>query len=152
MYFPLDATNSSSYSYLSKLSSDFSSRENLISSALVYFPDLVSNIKSSFGNQEEFDKIIDDLKNVDVLLLDDLGSENMTPWVRDELFGPLINYRLMEKKPVFITSNVNPGDELKLHLSGDRTKQNLLKANRIIARLLDLVNVIIMDDSKRYSR
>ena len=58
----------------------------------------------------------------------------------------------MEKKPVFITSNVNPGDELKLHLSGDRTKQNLLKADRIIARLLDLVNVIIMDDSKRYSR
>ena len=76
----------------------------------------------------------------------------MTPWVRDEIFGPLINYRLMEKKPVFITSNVNPGDELKFHLSGDRTKQNLLKADRIIARLLDLVNVIIMDDSKRYSR
>ena len=123
-----------------------------ISSALVYFPDLVSNIKSSLGNQEEFEKIIEDLKNVDVLLLDDLGSENMTPWVRDEIFGPLINYRLMEKKPVFITSNVNPGDELKIHLSGDRTKQNLLKADRIIARLLDLVNVIIMDDSKRYSR
>ncbi len=123
-----------------------------ISSILVYFPDLVSNIKSTFGNQEEFEKIIDNLKEVDVLLLDDLGSENMTPWVRDEILGPLINYRLMEKKPVFITSNINPGDELKYHLAGDKTKGNLLKADRIIARLLDLVNVIVMDNSKRYVR
>ncbi len=126
-------------------------KEN-ISSALVYFPDLVSNLKSSLSNQEEFEKIIDDLKNVDVLLLDDLGSENMTAWVRDEIFGPLINYRLMEKKPVFITSNLNPSDELKAHLAGDKNKPNLVKADRIIARLNDSIKTILMDDSKRYSR
>ena len=76
----------------------------------------------------------------------------MTSWVRDEIFGPLINFRLMEKKPVFITSNLNPCEDLKTHLAGDKSKDNLLKANRILARLLDLVNVIIMSDSKRYSR
>ncbi len=126
-------------------------KEN-ISSALVYFPDLVSNLKSSLGNQAEFENIIDNLKNVDVLLLDDLGSENMTSWVRDEIFGPLINYRLMEKKPVFISSNLNPKDDLKSHLAGDKTKASILKADRIIARLNDSIKTIAMDDSKRYSR
>ena len=126
-------------------------KEN-ISSALVYFPDLVSNLKSSIGNQEEFEKILEDLKSVDVLLLDDLGAENMTSWVRDEIFGPIINFRLMEKKPVFITSNLNPKDDLKNHLAGDKTKDSLLKADRIIARLNDSVKSIKMDESKRYSR
>lgn len=126
-------------------------KEN-ISSALVYFPDLVANLKSSLNNQLEFEKIIEDLKNVDVLLLDDLGSENMTSWVRDEIFGPLINYRLMEKKPVFITSNLNPREDLKNHLAGDKTKANILKAERIIARLNDSIKTIAMDDSKRYER
>jgi len=123
-----------------------------ISSALVYFPDLVANIKSSLSNQEEFEKIIEDLKNVDVLLLDDLGAENMTTWVRDEIFGPIINFRLMEKKPVFITSNLNPREDLKNHLAGDKAKDSILKADRIIARLNDSVKSIKMDDSKRYSR
>ena len=42
-------------------------KEN-ISSALVYFPDLVANLKSTIGNQEEFENILNNLKNVDVLL------------------------------------------------------------------------------------
>ena len=112
----------------------------------------LTNLKSSLNNQTEFEKIIDDLKNVDVLLLDDLGSENMSAWVRDEIFGPLINYRLMEKKPVFITSNLNPKEDLKNHLAGDKTKANLLKADRIIARLNDSIKTIAMDESKRYDR
>lgn len=125
-----------------------------ISSALVYFPDLVANLKTSLNNQEEFEKIIEDLKSVDILLLDDLGSENMTPWVRDEIFGPLINFRLMEKKPIFITSNLESptkGDELRNHLAGDKTKANLLKADRILARLKDSVKFIEME-GERYSR
>ena len=76
----------------------------------------------------------------------------MTSWVRDEIFGPIINFRLMEKKPVFITSNLNPKDDLKNHLAGDKTKDSLLKADRIIARLNDSVKSIKMDESKRYSR
>ncbi len=126
-------------------------KEN-ISSALVYFPDLVANLKSSLNNQTEFEKIINDLKNVEVLLLDDLGSENMTPWVRDEIFGPLINYRLLEKKPIFITSNIDfYNGDLKFYLAGDKTKLNLLKSDRINARLKDAVKQIDMI-GKSYER
>ena len=91
------------------------------------------------------------LKDVDVLMLDDLGSENMTSWLRDEILGPVINYRLMENKPVFISSNIKPGD-LEEHLAIDKAKENVLKARRIISRLNDMVDCIDMSDSEKYRR
>ena len=125
--------------------------EKNLSSMLIYFPDFVSNLKANIGDSLQFIKIIESIRTTDFLLLDDLGAENLTPWVRDEILGPIINYRLMENKPIFITSNVSP-NELKTYLSIDKSKQGMLKAERIMARLTDLVNTINMDDSERYSR
>lgn len=125
--------------------------DNDLSSMLIYFPDFVSNLKANIGDSIAFNKILDSIRNTDFLLLDDLGAENLTPWVRDEILGPIINYRLMENKPIFITSNISP-TELKSYLSIDKSKQGILKADRIMARLTDLVHTINMDDSKRYNR
>ena len=68
---------------------------NNIKSLIIYFPDLVVELKSAIGTPR-FEELLNHLKSVDVLLLDDLGSENMTPWLRDEILGPVLNYRLME--------------------------------------------------------
>ena len=51
-----------------------------------------STFKLTFENQT-FD--LNYLKSVDVLLLDDFGSENMTNWLRDDVLGPVLNYRLI---------------------------------------------------------
>lgn len=126
--------------------------ENNLSSMLIYFPDFVSNLKANIGDSIAFNKILDSIRNTDFLLLDDLGAENLTPWVRDEILGPIINYRLMENKPMFITSNIKSSADLKGYLAIDRTKEGALKAERIMARLQDLVKFIDMSDSKRYSR
>ena len=40
-------------------------------------------------------------------MLDDLGSENMSAWLRDEVLGPVLNYRVLECKPLFISSNIS---------------------------------------------
>ena len=96
----------------------------------------------SFGLR--FDELLNHLKSVDVLLLDDLGSENMTPWLRDEILGPVLNYRLMEEKPVFVSSNMSIND-LKIHLNVE--KGNDLKAQRIISRLTGLVKQIELDNN-----
>ncbi len=87
-----------------------------------------------------------------MLLLDDLGSENMTPWLRDEILGPVLNFRLMEEKPIFISSNINPSsDDFLNYLSITKAPSETLKAMRIKSRLEGLV-VPIELDNKSYKR
>ncbi len=122
-----------------------------IESLIIYFPDLVVELKNSIGSSR-LEELINYLKSVDVLLLDDLGSENMTPWLRDEILGSVLNFRLMEEKPIFITSNIDPTtDDLLNHLSITRVPSETLKAMRIKSRLEGLV-VPIELDNKSYKR
>lgn len=117
-----------------------------IETLVIYFPDLVVELKSSIGSSR-FEELMNYLKSVDVLLLDDLGSENMTSWLRDEVLGPVLNYRLMEEKPVFISSNIDPTtSDLISHLSGSKAPQEVLKATRIQSRLEGLVMPIELDN------
>ncbi len=84
-------------------------------------------------------------------MLADFGSENMTPWVRDEVLGPIINYRVLENKPVFISTNLKPA-EIKTHLAIDKSSEGSLKADRIVSRLNSLMSVVDMNDSNKYNR
>lgn len=121
-----------------------------VPSLLIYFPDLVLDLKGAIGTNR-FEELINMLKDIEVLMLDDLGSENMTPWLRDEILGPIINYRMMAKKPIYVSSNLAPSD-LEDHLAIDGTPQSKLKAGRIISRLRSLLKILDMDDSKIYNR
>lgn len=120
---------------------------NKIKCLIIYFPDLVVELKSAIGTPR-FDVLINYLKSVDVLFLDDLGSENMTPWLRDDILGPILNYRLMEEMPLFVSSNVDPKTEdLLNHFSITKSPSDRLKAKRIISRLEGLVKPIELDNN-----
>lgn len=121
--------------------------KNNISSLLIYFPDLVVDLKSAIGTNR-FDELINMLKSIDVLMLDDVGSENMTPWLRDEILGPIINYRALEHKPVFFSSNLK-GKDYKDFLAFDG---NQTKAERIFSRIQAVCATISMDDGQKYTR
>lgn len=126
-----------------------------ISSLVIYFPDLVVELKNAIGTPR-FEELMNYLKSVEVLLLDDLGSENMTPWLRDEVLGPVLNYRLMEEKPIFISSNMDPNTEI---IDSNTEKNDLLnhfslesdssdlKSKRIKSRLMGLVNAIELENA-----
>ena len=49
-------------------------------------------------------------------MIDDIGAEEVTPWVRDEVIGPLLHYRMVQELPTFFSSNLN-FEELEHHLS-----------------------------------
>ncbi len=120
---------------------------NGIESLIIYFPDLVVELKNAIGSSR-LEELINYLKSVDVLLLDDLGSENMTPWLRDEVLGPVLNYRLMEEKPIFISSNLDPtSEELTDHLATSKASSETLKALRIKSRLEGLVKPVELDNA-----
>ena len=104
---------------------------------LAYFPDLVRALKNSLNDSKNLEDMINNLKTVDVLMLDDLGSENLTPWLRDEILGPILNYRYMSGKIVCISSNL---DQRKLieHLCHTNQEDDNVKGVRIANRLLKL--------------
>ena len=100
--------------------------------ALVYYPEFLRSLKASFG--KDFDEQFEYAKNADILLLDDIGAENITAWSRDEILGPILQYRMEEKLPTFFTSNLSI-QELEIHLSSVGGKIDKLKAKRLIERI-----------------
>lgn len=117
-----------------------------IDSLLIYFPDLIRELKDSL-NDDRFSSLINELKDVDVLMLDDVGSENMTTFVRDEILGPVLNYRMAEEKPLFISSNLTP-EQLLSHLSLNATALDKTKAMRIMSRISQISELVNMGRRK----
>jgi primosomal protein DnaI len=103
-----------------------------IKSAIIYFPDFLRNLKGSFG--QDYDSRVEYIKRVKLLLIDDIGAENVTTWSRDEVLGSILQYRMQEKLPTFFTSNLSI-EELERHLSITKDSTDELKAKRIIERI-----------------
>lgn len=120
--------------FLASIANSLSNRG--INVLIIYFPDLVREIKNTIGTKE-FEELINRLKMVSVLMLDDLGSEMMSSWLRDEILGPIINYRLSENLPIFISSNLSI-EGLAKHLSSTRDGDDEIKSYRIIRRITDM--------------
>ena len=103
---------------------------------MVYFPELIAEIKAGF-NQEgssAYSKI-EQLKSIDVLMIDDIGSESMTSWMRDEVLGRILNYRMHQNLPTFFSSNFNY-EHLKHHYSyTQKGEAEEIKGARIIERI-----------------
>ncbi|MFH5881037.1 primosomal protein DnaI [Liberiplasma polymorphum] len=109
---------------------------------IAYYPDLVREIKSSIqkGNLEE---IIHNLKTTDVLMLDDIGGESPSQWVRDEVLGPILQHRLLDKKLTFFSSNVGM-KELPKYMVENTQDAEKLKSYRIFARINSLSDEVKM--------
>lgn len=100
--------------------------------ALIYYPEFLRILKASF--KTDFDEQFDFARKADILLLDDIGAENNTSWARDEILGPILQYRMDNKLTTFFTSNLSI-EELEIHLSSSKDSIDKLKAKRIIERI-----------------
>lgn len=99
--------------------------------AIVYWPEALRNMKDDFSLVEEK---LSYYQNVDILLIDDIGAENVTAWSRDEILGTILQYRMNNKLTVFFTSNYNI-KELEAHLAVTKGVEDEVKARRIVERI-----------------
>jgi primosomal protein DnaI len=106
-----------------------------IKSAIIYWPEFLRSIKASFNI--DFNEKMEYIKRVELLLIDDLGAENTTAWGRDEILGPILQYRMQEKLPTFFTSNLSL-KELEQHFSVTKDNVDVVKAKRIMERIEQL--------------
>ena len=100
--------------------------------AMIYYPEFLRSLKTSFST--DFDEQYDYARKSDLLLLDDIGAENITPWSRDEILGPILQYRMENNLATFFTSNLTI-EELEIHLSEGKNSVDKVKAKRIIERI-----------------
>lgn len=98
-------------------------------SVAVPVPELIRSIKDSFST--DYSERYEYVRKTPILLLDDIGSEYLTPWARDEVLGPILQYRMDQKLPIFFTSNYTL-DELEEHLSMGNDK---VGGKRLIERI-----------------
>jgi DNA replication protein DnaC len=69
-------------------------------------PDLLDYLRASYApdSRVRFDERIEAVRTVFLLILDDLGTENATPWASEKLYQ-IINYRYNYRLPTVITTN-----------------------------------------------
>ena len=109
-----------------------------IKSAIIFWPEF---LRQAF--YDNFNEKFDYVKNVEILLIDDIGAEKVTEWNRDEILCPLLQHRMDNHLTTFFTSNLTI-DELKQLLSISKSGVDEVKAGRIIARIEQLTENIEM--------
>jgi DNA replication protein DnaC len=99
--------------------------------AIYSCPRLLGMLRESIDNQPGTGKgvggvveFLDQLTAVDLLHIDDLGAENRTDWVLEQLYS-IVNARYEAERPIVATTNLMP-DELSERL-GTRTVSRLVE-------------------------
>ncbi|MDV3196159.1 MAG: ATP-binding protein [Candidatus Phytoplasma stylosanthis] len=105
----------------------------------IFMPDLTRQFKNIWSNNDIMEKKLDLLKKTPCLILDDLGSENMTSLFRDEIFFPLLNYRYEHELITFFSSNFSL-EELLEYFNSLKDFSNGIKAYKIIKIINELSN------------
>lgn len=108
-------------------------KKSYISSMIIYMPEFVREIRSSLKDDTLNEKV-DYFKKADVLMFDDIGAEMQSAWFRDEILGSILQYRMMERLPVFFTSNYTL-DQLEVQLASTKDGIDKVKAGRILERI-----------------
>ena len=94
--------------------------------AIYSVPRLLAEIRSTFdaGSDSSYEQLFHKLTGVDLLHLDDLGAEQQTEWVLEQLYS-IVNERYEDGRAVTITTNLI-GEELSKQI-GERTVSRLIE-------------------------
>ncbi|NLC54647.1 MAG: ATP-binding protein [Erysipelothrix sp.] len=119
--------------------------------AYVHVPTLASTLRGLISERISLDGILYKLKNVDVLVMDDIGAESVTNWFRDEILLSILNYRMEANKTCFYTSNLDL-DELSNHyMYNNKNEYNKLAAIRLLERVrMTSVPISLIGKNRRH--
>lgn len=120
-----------------------------IQTTLVHFPSLAVEMKSAISDNSVAGKI-DSIKKSPVLMIDDIGADSMSSWVRDDILGVILEYRMQQQLPTFFSSNFSmeqlEDEHLRVTQRGD---DEPLKASRLMERIKFLSRPVEMDGPNR---
>ncbi len=69
-------------------------------------PDLLDALRFTYEDQDvSFESRFEEIRTSPLLILDDFGTQNATPWAQEKLFQ-ILNYRYINHLPLVITTNL----------------------------------------------
>lgn len=104
-------------------------------STMVHFPSFAVEMRNSIHTNNAGEKI-DAIKKSPVLMIDDIGADAMSTWVRDDILGVILEYRMQEELPTFFSSNFSMKALEEQHLTvNNQGVAEPVKAARIMERI-----------------
>ena len=99
----------------------------------VNVPDLLDYLRGAYSPhaEETYDQRFNEVRDAPVLILDDLGTQNATPWAEEKLYQ-ILNARYVNKRPTVITTNLDL-DELDPRLRSRLSDLDLVRKAPISA-------------------
>ena len=115
--------------------------------AFVYVKTFLESLRNTFGNNKETIKLMDVVKKVDILVLDNLGEEKQTEWVRDDVISSIIDYRSKNNTLTFITSCYTLEELEKMYnVAKTNLEMGKIKASKFIDKIRGVCPTIINID------
>lgn len=115
---------------------------------LMHYPTFAQEMKAAIADHS-FPEKLDIIKKAEVLMLDDIGAEINSTWVRDEVLGVILQYRMQENLATFFSSNLS-FKELEEHFRiSNRGEDEPIKAKRLMERIRYLTKETRMTGKNR---
>jgi len=89
-----------------------------------------------------------DFARLEVLILDDIGAEQSSPWMRDEILQVILQHRMQENLPTFFTSNFSFAD-LERHFASSKNGDETWQAKRVMERIKFLAQEVRLEGENR---
>ena len=116
---------------------------------LIHFPSFTVEIRSAIGSKENPQDKINTIKKVPILVIDDIGAESITAWIRDDILGVILEYRMQNELPTFFTSNFSMDQLERDHFTTTKDGVEPVKAERLMQRMRFLAQEIQMAGHNR---
>lgn len=96
----------------------------------IFLPTFLEDLRDYYDNKDpDFEQVLSMVKDCKLLIVDDIGAERVTEWVRERMVS-IINTRVSNNLATIYTSNLSP-EELKEEL-GDRISSRVLGSSQVV--------------------
>ena len=106
--------------------------ERGVPTLFITVPDLLDTLRFAYNSPETtFEQRFDEIRQANLLVMDDFGTHNATGWAQEKLFQ-IINYRYTNKLPTVVTTNLVL-DEIENRIRSRLQDEELVRHIRIAA-------------------
>ena len=117
--------------------------------AFINSSEFCNEMRMNWNQNDYLQDAIRTLKNVDLLVVDDIGSEIVTNWVRDELLFPIFDDRMGNHKLTIFTSNYNYDELLNHFMYNNKGEKDEINALRLMERVKSMSTLVQIKGKNR---
>ena len=96
----------------------------------IFLPTFLEDLRDYYDSKDpDFEQVLSMVKGCKLLIIDDIGAERVTEWVRERMVS-ILNTRVSNNLTTIYTSNLSP-EELRGEL-GDRISSRVLGSSQVV--------------------